>query len=140
MRVEVHHGIGDLASDMAKIPPKAVKDMVSTVREGIRVGNSVAKDFARVSAGSHGGVSRKTGRVQPYVKSFSYEMHGVRGGFGAYAISGEYGPDASMPQGNMSFEHGSRNQPPHLDLARSADLIGPSFAQEIRQKMDGWFW
>jgi hypothetical protein len=29
-----------------------------------------------------------------------------------------------MPQGGMSFEFGSRNQPPHLDLNRSADIIG----------------
>jgi hypothetical protein len=127
----VIHGIDDLASDMAAIPAKALKDMRSTVREGIKVGNTVAKDFARESSGSHGKL---------YPRSFSAEMHGVVSFGGTNGISGEYGPDAAKPQGGMSFEFGSRNQKPHLDLARSADLIGPSFAQEVRNLPDGWFW
>lgn len=105
--------------------------MVRVVKEGLRVGNSVAKDYAKVSAGSHG---------KHYHKAFSWEMHGIRGGFGVYGISGEYGPDAAKPQGNMSFERGSKNQPAHLDLAKSADLIGPSFGQEVHQLPDRWFW
>lgn len=138
MRVSVTHGIDDLLSDMAAIPPRAVKDMVRVVREGVKTGNTVAKDLARVSAGAHGGVSRKG--VRPYVKSFSWEMNPISGGFGAYSISGVYGPDASKPQGNMSFEGGSRNQRPHRDLAKSADLIGPAFLGEVRRLPDNWFW
>jgi hypothetical protein len=30
-----------------------------------------------------------------------------------------------MPQGGMSFEYGSRNQPPHLDGLHALDTIGP---------------
>ena len=37
--------------------------------------------------------------------------------------------DVAKPQGDMSFERGSRNQPPHLDLNRSADVIGPQLGQ-----------
>jgi hypothetical protein len=29
-----------------------------------------------------------------------------------------------MPQGDMSFERGSRNQPPHHDIAQGADRHG----------------
>lgn len=131
MRIKVTHGIDDLASDLAKIPTEATKDMIGVVREGVKTGNAVARDFARESSGAHG---------KHYPKSFSAEMHGVRGGFGAYLISGEYGPDASKRQGNMSFEFGSRNQKPHLDLARSADIVGPAFAGEVRRLPDRWFW
>jgi hypothetical protein len=40
----------------------------------------------------------------------------------------------------MSFEFGSRNQPPHLDLAKSADLAGPMFARDVAKVAARWFW
>lgn len=128
MRVVVRDDIGDLADDMAAIAKRVRPDMYGVVREGIKVGNVLARDFARVSAGSHGKL---------YPRAFSSEMtlHGALG-----LIAGEYGPDAAMPQGGMSFEWGSRNQRPHLDLNRSADIIGGSFAREVGDKIDGWFW
>lgn len=129
--IRVIHGIDDLAADCRKIATTARKDMVRVVREGIKVGNSVAKDFAKESAGAHG---------KHYHRAFSAEMHGIVSFGGTAGISGEYGPDAAKPQGGMSFEFGSRNQPPHLDLARSADIIGPAFVGEVRRLPDGWFW
>lgn len=131
MRVRVTNTLDSLADDMADIVKRAPRDMVKVVREGIRAGNMVARDYAKRSAGSHG---------KHYHRAFSTEMHGVVSFGGVFGYSGEYGPDASKPQGSMSFERGSRNQPPHNDLARSADLIGPSFAQEVRGLPDGWFW
>ncbi len=128
MRVRVHHDIDDLANDLATISARVRPDMVRVVREGIRAGNVVARDFARVSSGRHG---------KHYPKAFTSEMI-LFGALGL--IAGEYGPEENRPQGGMSFEHGSRNQKPHLDLARSADLIGPSFAGEVRGKIDDWFW
>lgn len=130
-RVRVTHTIGVLAADMANIPARAKVDMRATVREGIKVGNAVAKDNAKRSAGSHG---------KHYHRAFSTEMRPTFSGFGTSIISGEYGPDISRPQGGMSFEFGSRNQKPHLDLARSADVIGPAFAGEVRRLPDRWFW
>ena len=120
----------DLEADLRYIATHARADMRDTVKDGIRAGNSLAKDFAKKSAGEHGKL---------YHRAFTTEM---RAGFGLFGntISGEYGPDSSRPQGGMSFEFGSRNQPPHLDLARSADIIGPSFAQEVRALPDKWFW
>lgn len=130
MKVRVQHTIGDLASDLRKIPAMAVRDMKKTVRQAAIVGNTVAKDNARRTAGKHG---------KHYPKSFTWETASFYG-FGGGEFVAIYGPDAARPQGGMSFEHGSRNQPPHLDLNKSADLIGPSFAQEVRQLPDGWFW
>jgi hypothetical protein len=129
--IRVKHSIGRLAADMADIPPRALKDMRATVRDGLRVGNSLAKDFARESAGRHG---------KHYPKAFTTEMHGIVSFGGVNGISGEYGPDVARPQGGMSFETGSRNQKPHLDLARSADIIGPALAGEVRRLPDRWFW
>jgi hypothetical protein len=129
--INVRHGLHDLAADLAAIPPRAVKDMTAVVREGIRVGNTVAKDNARRSSGRHG---------KHYPKAFTSEMHGLQSALsGGRLISGEYGPDASRPQGGMSFEFGSRNQKPHLDLARSADLLGPATERELDEKVGDWF-
>lgn len=127
--VRAYHTINDLASDLRRIPDIARRDMRAVVREAAIVGNTVAKDNARRTAGAHG---------KHYPKAFTWEMRGSL--FGGAGFVAEYGPDANRPQGGMSFEEGSRNQPPHHDLAKSADLIGPSFAQEVRQRMGGWFW
>lgn len=130
MRAHVTHGIDDLASDLADIAARVKPDMRGVVRDGIRVGADLAKANAKRTAGSHG---------KHYPKSISSEMDSDLGLFGN-TISGEYGPDAARPQGGMSFEFGSRNQPPHLDLARSADIVGPAFARSVRDQIDEWFW
>lgn len=119
----VTHSIDDLADDCRAIAVRAPRDLRAVVREGLKVGNSLARDNAKRTAGTHG---------KHYPRAFSYEMTGP--------LSGEYGPDAAMPQGGMSFENGSRNQPPHNDLAKSADIIGPSFAGEVGRTAAGWFW
>jgi len=131
-RIIVISGIDDLASDMAKIPPRAMRDMISTVREGIKVGNTVAKDYARVSSRKH---------ARKYPGTFTSKMNGIVSFGGVNGISGEYGPE-HRGQGELApiLENGSRNNPAHLNLVRSADLIGPSFAQEVSRLPDRWFW
>lgn len=128
--LHVRHHIRDLANDLGAISRRAQPDMIRLVREGVKVGNMLAKDFARESAGRHG---------RRYPGAFSAEMQPVTGGFGVYRVAGTYGPDAAKPQGNMEFERGSRNQKPHLDLARSADIIGPALVKETGDMIDGWF-
>lgn len=131
MRITVgDHNTGDLANDLAGIAKRARKDMVLTVREAGKVGNTVARDNARRTAGTHGKL---------YPRAFSWEMVGSLFGSGG-AIAVEYGPDRGKRQGNMEFEFGSRNQPPHLDLNRSADLMGPVLAGEVRRLPEKWFW
>ena len=123
MRIVVHDGIGDLADDIAAIPPRAQLDFADVVRSNAYKGNRIARDFAKQSAGKHGKL---------YPRSFSTESRSL--------TSWEYGPDSSMPQGGMSFEYGSRNQKPHLDLNKSADIIGPQFAKDVGDVIDGLFW
>lgn len=128
MKVHVIGSLSDLAADCAGIVRRVPGDLTKTVREGAKVGNVVARDLARRSAGAHG---------KHYPKAFSSEVT-VLGLFGMYAA--EYGPDIAKPQGGMSFERGSRNQPPHNDLAKSADLMGPALAKEVHDLTGEWFW
>lgn len=121
--IRVIHDIDDLANDCLAVARGARKDMARTVRMNAQQGNKNAKDFARESAGAHG---------KHYHKAFTAEA--------ITPLLWEYGPDAGMPQGGMSFEYGSRNQPPHLDLAKSADLAGPMFARDVSNLPAKWFW
>lgn len=132
--VRVSSSIGDLRDDLLRISKEAPPLLRNVVVEGCRVGNQVARDNARRTAPTHGKL---------YPRAFTTEMHATyRHGFGGggNVYSGEYGPRADMPQGGMSFEWGSRNSPPHLDLNKSADLIGPSFARETGNVVDRLFW
>lgn len=128
--VRVSHDIGGLERDLATIARRVGPDMRATVRRATIAGNDVARSNARRTAGAHGKL---------YPKAFSWDT-GSAHGFGGAAYIGEYGPDAARPQGNMSFEGGSRNQRPHNDLAKSADLMGPALAGEVRRLPDKWFW
>lgn len=129
--VVVRGGVSDLRDDLVRISKEAPVALRGVIVEGIRVGNSVAKDNARRTAGRHG---------KHYPNAFSTEMHKTFSGFGSNIYSGEYGPVIGRPQGDMSFEWGSRNQAPHLDLNKSADLIGPSMPGEVRRALDEVWW
>lgn len=124
MRVHVEYqGTKDLQSDLTKIPAQFVREGSKAVRKNVDEGNRITSNIARASAGKHGKL---------YPRSFTSEMTG--------ALSGVYGPDASMPQGGMSFNAGSRNQPPHLDMEKGLDLIRPKFARDVDRMLDGLFW
>lgn len=123
MRVVVQHTLDDLVSDLRKIATTARSDLARTVRENARKGNTLAKGYARVSAGAHG---------KHYHKAFSVEA--------LSPLVWEYGPEVGRRQGGMSFEGGSRNQPPHNDLAKSADIIAPAFAKDVGALPERWFW
>lgn len=123
IRVRVVGDLDDLAADLEFIARTAKSDMRKVVARNLREGNRLAKANARRTAGAHG---------KHYHRAFGYEMTGL--------TEGEYGPDSTMPQGGMSFEGGSRNQPPHHDLAKSLDVIGPKFRRDVAALPDDWFW
>lgn len=123
MNVRVTHSIDDLADDLRNIAVQAPARFSQTVRRNAEQGNRLAQANARRTAGSHG---------KHYPNAFTFEMRGL--------LSAEYGPDAARPQGGMSFEFGSRNQPPHLDLAKSADVQGPQYGKDILDDVDRLFW
>lgn len=121
--ITVTHTIGDLADDLRSMATRVPAEEEKAVRKVALIGNELAKGYAEESAGVHGKL---------YHKAFTAERVGPR--------TWEYGPDAAMPQGGMSFEFGSRNQPPHLDLARSADVVGPRLSEEAQAIFDRLFW
>jgi hypothetical protein len=134
LSVRVTDSIGDLANDLARISATSRGDMRGTVRDGIKAGAEVAKGYARTSnpPGSH---------ARKYPGTISPTMHSGLGLFGN-TISGEYGP---YPRGQgflgLILENGTRNgNRPQQNMARSADIIGPSFAAEVRRLPDEWFW
>lgn len=68
--------------------------------------------------------ARRHGKYYPPAVGFDLEDRGLR------AV---IGPDINHPrgQGGMAFEYGSRNQPPHLDGNRAADVVGPKFVKRV---------
>lgn len=135
MRVTVRHTLRDFEDDQRAVARRAEKDMRDTVVAGIRAGNELAKDYAREKNG------RKS-HARKYTGTFSARMNKSFHGFGVSIYSGEYGP-LPMGQGLLApiLENGSRSgNAPQMNLARSADRIGPSFAGEVSRLPDQWFW
>lgn len=129
-RIREHDTLDGLQAALVNVARKTPPAMRGVVRDGVGAGNLLAQEYAKVSAGRHGKL---------YPRAMTAEMHRTLFAFGNVVVQGEYGPDISKPQGGMSFERGSRNQKPHLDLARSADRIAPSFQQEARRMVDDLF-
>lgn len=121
--IRVTSTLGDLASDLDQIATEAKPAMARTLFDVAIEGQKLAREFAKASAGSHG---------KHYPNSITVERRGL--------LEVEYGPDSALPQGGMSFEYGSRNQPPHLDLNKSADIVGPKLGEKVLDAVDGLFW
>lgn len=124
--IQVTHSVGGVSRDLRGIAMRAPRDFVGAVRSTIRHGERTAQTFARRSAGAHG---------KHYPRSITSEMLSTSG-----AISGEWGPDPGLPQGGMSFEQGSRNQPAHNDLGRSAAVAIPFGLSEVQRIPGRHFW
>jgi hypothetical protein len=116
-------GLDNLRGDMLGIPAKSARMSVQMLQGNAIRGNRIAQNNARASSGKHG---------KHYPNAFEVEA--------LAPLTWVYGPNAGRPQGNMSFEYGSRNQPPHLDLNRSADVIGPSLEKDARKMLGRLFW
>jgi hypothetical protein len=124
MGTHIVHSLDDLERDMREIATTFKPRMAGEVRDVAKDGNTAARRLARRSAGKHG---------KHYFKAFSAERR--------TPLSWEWGPDSAMPQGGMSFERGSRNQPPHHDLAQAADQHGAAdLARRANHVLDRLFW
>lgn len=122
--VRVSHGIDDLRNDLEIIPELMVKRGHDVVKRDIREGRTLARANARRNSPRHG---------KHYDDAITDEMTG--------ALSGEYGPDASMPQGGMLFEYGEgRQSAPHLNITKSFDVIAPKFVSDVGAMVEGLFW
>lgn len=75
------------------------------------------RDLATVSSGKHG---------KHYPKAIDYKMVPSLS-----SILAEIAPDPSKPQGGMSFEDGSRNQPPHPDSITTMTAMEPKIVKRV---------
>lgn len=119
MRLVVIGDFDDLERDMRRLPATVHAKVATATARNAKQGNKLGKSIAKESAGAHG---------KHYHKAFSAES--------LSPLIWEYGPDASKPQGGMSFEGGSRNQPPHNDLAKSADVQAPKWRRDVAKAME----
>lgn len=119
--VRVTHGIGDLAADLSRIQTGATRKLAPVVRRSVREGNAIARANARGSSGIHG---------KNYYKRITSEMTGP--------LMGEYGPEGNVVENAVGA--GWRNGPQNTDLPRSADIIGPKFADAVGDAVGEMFW
>lgn len=100
--------LGDLERDFriiaTEFKPLAAGEVKDVAYDGLNAG----KRFARASSGTH---------ARKYAGKFTAERKGV--------LSYEWGPLASG-QGELVhvLERGSKNNPPHHDIAKAADIHG----------------
>jgi hypothetical protein len=120
MGVRVVHSIGDLASDLRKIPAQTVKQGNQIIRRNVVAGSRETRRLARRKAGKHG---------RNYFKRISSEMTGI--------LEGEYGPSAVQGKDYLGagWRHGE-----NTDLPQSLDLIRPKLHKDVEDMLDGLFW
>lgn len=123
MRISVTDTLGDLERDLRRVPVKVAREMAQSVKSNAKAGNRLAAKNATATAGRHG---------KHYPDAFTAEA--------ITPLMWEYGPDSAKPQGGMSFEEGSRNQPPHHDLLKSMDVYGWQLRLDARDAIRGAFW
>lgn len=130
MRVRVTETLGDLERDCRAVAARPKADLPRVVARNAKRGNEIARTFASQQHTMNSDVDL------PYSESFSAEE--------INPLAWAYGPvDNGVKHGGgqaRGYEYGSRNQKPHLDLARSRDIIGPDFADDVADTAAGWFW
>lgn len=113
------------ASELVKLAEEFGQAAIEVDRAAYRETKAAAKtlerkwrDNARESAGRHG---------VHYPKAITSEQMPARG-----EAWWQVGPESDRPQGDMSFEFGSRNQPPHWDMTS----VAPDVEAEFFDKLD----
>lgn len=117
--------LADLERDCRTIAAEFKPKAAESVRDVAKDGNNAGKANARRTGGKH---------ARKYAGTFSAERKGP--------LSYEWGPRASG-QGELVhvLERGSRNNPPHHDVAKAADLFGANaLERKIDGVMDDLFW
>lgn len=111
----------EVVRDLGRIDKQAFKATVSVIEQsGIDVRDAWRAN-ATASSGAHG---------KHYPKSINSRMVP---GFTSIAVDVE--PTAGMKQAGMSFEYGSRNQPPHLDGQKAIDRYAAIIQRRIQAAM-----
>lgn len=105
--------VTELALDLDHVGPRATRRLVTVGEEWSEDLEEQWRDNAVLTARSHG---------KHYPSRIDHERLGY--------LLWEIGPHGH-PQGEMSFEYGSRNQPPHLDGGRALDMLLPFIERRV---------
>ena len=101
--------------------PASLRSAVSEEGRAIR---DSWREHATATSGAHG---------KHYPSSITYETKTV----GPLVVQSVVGPESERPQGGMSFEFGSRNQPPHLSGQRAASEAEGRIEDRMIEWLDG---
>lgn len=123
MGIQITNTLDGLAADMRTMPRQAAVGFSKAVRSNVNEGKRRARRNAKITA-------RRHGRLYP--DAITAEMR--------TALSGEFGPETYKSQGGMSFERGSKNQPPHRDLERAASGLKLRLARDADDVVGRLFW
>lgn len=115
MRIDASE-VHALSRDLGAIGARSTAAMFGVFKESGEDLRDKWKSNARATSGQHG---------KRYPDSITMDMKVSR------SIEVEVGPDPRLPQGGMSFEYGSVNQPPHLDGQMAADEVIPQIDRRI---------
>lgn len=109
-----------LSRDLGKIGARSTAAMYGVFKEAGERLEDQWRANARETSGEHG---------KHYPDSIDTTMRVSTN------IVVEVGPNPAKPQGGMSFEYGSVNQPPHLDGQKAADKLEPVLGTMIDQAL-----
>lgn len=108
--------LASLALEMPKLGAKGAKAISDVLVEGGKELRDLWAANATKTAGKHG---------RWYPKSIESRL------LVSTDIVVEVGPNPNKPQGGMSFENGSVNQPPHNDGKKAADEVLPTIEKKV---------
>jgi len=101
--------------------PASLRSAVTDEAQALR---DTWREDARVKAGKHG---------KHYPNAITYSTRVL----GPLHVEAEVGPDASKPQGGMSFEFGSKNQRPHLSGQKASQGLEDRLVDRMNDWLDG---
>jgi len=116
--ISIESNGAELIADLGNVGRQATRRLATTIPEAAIDLRDEWRANAEETAGEHG---------KHYPRAIRYEMDGL--------LEAVIAPDPSMPQGSMSFEFGSANQPPHLDGQRALDRMAAAIERRIAAQM-----
>lgn len=117
MSISISVNGAQITREFEVVGKRAFNDVKAAVEDSAVETRDLWRQLATVSSGKHG---------KHYPKAIDYKMVPSFS-----AIVAEVAPDPSKRQGGMSFEEGSRNQPPHPDSVTTMTAMEPKIVKRI---------
>lgn len=118
MSISIQSNGAEIAADLGRIGRTATRRLATTIPEAAI---DLRDEWRANAAESSGNYSKH------YQRAIRYEMDGP--------LAAVISPDTGMAQGDMSFEFGSVNQPPHLDGQRALDRMASLIERRIAAQL-----